>query len=133
RLLGAGMSSFSPIVIRYRVPKDPREPGDCALVVTDLGTMFHGLQIGRLEDVLGSRPVFNACGQKTQKLHLVSGNTLYSRRETGGVGRNFIGRQCRLLLFFAMAHHHATICKVRADYAGSSVSSRSEEHTSELQ
>ena len=60
RIMGAGPGNSPPIVVFDRVPENPIEPCDCALVVTDLGTMLHGLQIRRLEDVLRSRPVFNA-------------------------------------------------------------------------
>jgi hypothetical protein len=71
RLMGTCTRGSPPIVVCDRIPKDAVEPRDCALVVTDLGTMLHGFQVRRLEDVLGNSPVFNAGRQKAQKLSRV--------------------------------------------------------------
>jgi hypothetical protein len=59
-------------------------------VVTDLGAVFHGLEVRRLEDVFGSIPVFNADRQKAQELCVLSSDAFYSTGETDGSSGNFL-------------------------------------------
>ena len=67
RLMGAGTSGSSPIVVSNGIPKNAIEPRDRALVITYFGTVFNSLQVRRLENVLRSRPVFDTGRQKAQK------------------------------------------------------------------
>jgi hypothetical protein len=64
-----------PIVVSNRVAKDAVEPRNRALVLADSRAMFYSLDVGRLQDILGSFGVFYAGGQEAEKSGVVHGHT----------------------------------------------------------
>ena len=64
RLMGTCTRGSPPKVICDRIPENAIEARDCALVVTNIGTVFHSLKVRGLEDALGRCPVFNRADRK---------------------------------------------------------------------